>query len=34
MKTPPLLQARWAALQPREKTLVLASAVLVLAALL
>ena len=34
MKTPPLLQTRWAALQPREKTLVLASAVLVLAALL
>ena len=34
MKTHPLLQTRWAALQPREKTLVLASAVLVLAALL
>jgi general secretion pathway protein M len=34
MKTPSILQTRWAALQPREKTLVLASAVLVLAALL
>lgn len=34
MKNPPLLQTRWAALQPREKTLVLAGAALVLAALL
>ena len=34
MKTPPLLLTRWAALQPREKTLVLGAALLVLAALL
>ncbi len=34
MKQHPILQARWAALQPREKSLVLGAALLVLAALL